>query len=408
VLSQPVVFSNSNPWAYPSVGVNARGHLGGTIFYGLTGATNKPGGAAWIADDYNSGLLQPLTNRFLIASTHAPTKGTRPTEQGGDYLRSRPHSGQTNTWIASIFSQQGGSTGSFTRPRFAWFGRERDALIVNSTFASTTSPWVLSTNGTGSLTLATTGCGGTGARILVSTAGTSRFFQLSGLRLIGRQQYKLIFKAYSNTGHDMRVSVVKSSATGTNYGLAPTTVALGTSCVTYTYLFTPAVDGYVSDAMVRFDTAPFDANGDIYYIDEVKLLPNVPIVLAAGTEGVAGVDEGGIIEEGPEPDGSPLTAETPQDFFISDAYPNPFNPTTTIEFGLPEAARIRVMVYDMLGRSVKTLEDADLPSGFYRTEWDGSNSSGVAVASGVYYYRIEAQGASGRSFTTLKKMMLMK
>jgi hypothetical protein len=391
------------------VGVNTRGHLGGTIFYGPTGAQSKPAGAAWIADDYNGVSLQPLTNRFIIASTHAPTKGTRPTEQGGDYLRTRPHSGHPNTWIGSIFSQQGGSTGSFARPRFTWFGRERDALVVNSTFESSTSPWVLSTNGTGSLARVAGGCNSTGnkARIIVTTTGTFRYFQLSGLRLTGRQSYKLSFYAYSNTGRDLKVAVVKSSSPSTSYGLAATTVALGTTCTKYTYIFTPAINGFVTDAMIRFDMTPFDVNGDTYYIDEVQLVPNVGITVAAGTEGGAAVEEGGVAEEGAQPDEA-LLAETPQDFFISEAYPNPFNPSTTIEYGMPEAARVRVTVYDMLGRSVSTLEDADLPAGFYRTEWNGTNSAGAPVASGIYYYRIEAQGASGKNFSTLKKMMLLK
>jgi hypothetical protein len=407
VINQPVVYSTTLPWAYPSVGVNSRGHLGGTIFYGVPGAPSKPGGAAWIADDYNGGVLAPLTNRVLINSTHAPLKGSKPTERWGDYVRTRPHTTHPTTWIGTIFSQQGGGTDSYARPRFVWFGRERDVCVVYSTFETTLAPWTLSTNGTGSLALVTTGCGGTGkkARVYVATTGSYRYFQTTGIRLAGRQQYKLTFYAYNNRGHDMRVSVVKSSSPGTSYGLAPTTVALGTSCVKYTYYLTPPFDGQVTDAMIRFDMSPYDAAGDYYYFDQICLMPNVPVTLAAGPEGAPEPAEGALPEE---PPADLRVAEVPEEFFLADAYPNPFNPSTTIEYGLPEAARVRVTVFDMLGRSVRTLEDVDVPEGYYRTEWDGTTASGVAAASGVYYYRIDAVATSGKQFTMLKKMMFLK
>ena len=76
--------------------------------------------------------------------------------------------------------------------------------------------------------------------------------------------------------------------------------------------------------------------------------------------------------------------------------PNPFNPQTTIRFVVPgakgPATRTTVAVYDLSGRLVKTLADADLPAGYHALLWNGTDSRSAAVASGVYFVRVEARG----------------
>lgn len=85
-------------------------------------------------------------------------------------------------------------------------------------------------------------------------------------------------------------------------------------------------------------------------------------------------------------------------------YPNPFNPTTTIEFSVPERSVVKVEIFDMLGRKVSTLiNNQELNPGMQRLVWNGKNDNGVQMVSGAYIYRI-----SSDKFSVSKKMMLLK
>jgi len=93
----------------------------------------------------------------------------------------------------------------------------------------------------------------------------------------------------------------------------------------------------------------------------------------------------------------------PQSYQLYQNYPNPFNPSTTISFDLPEESRVRLEIYDITGRKIRTLAEGRYPAGTHRVVWDGTDSRGQAVASGVYAYRIRA----GKHITT-RKLLLMK
>ncbi len=100
-----------------------------------------------------------------------------------------------------------------------------------------------------------------------------------------------------------------------------------------------------------------------------------------------------------------------QAFTLSRNYPNPFNPGTRIEFQVPEQSRVQLSVFDILGRPVKTLVDAVFPASVgtpYFVLWDGTDNSGTGVASGVYFYRMDATGVSGASSRKVLKMMLVR
>jgi hypothetical protein len=84
-------------------------------------------------------------------------------------------------------------------------------------------------------------------------------------------------------------------------------------------------------------------------------------------------------------------------------YPNPFNPTTTIRFDLPTKGRVRLAVYDCAGREIACLLDGEREAGSNEVSWDGRDSRGAAVGTGVYFYRLTA----GKRALT-KKMMLIK
>lgn len=93
----------------------------------------------------------------------------------------------------------------------------------------------------------------------------------------------------------------------------------------------------------------------------------------------------------------------PEEFFLAQNYPNPFNPTTQIRFALPEDSWVKVEVFNILGQKITTLVDEHLTAGYKETGWDGKDSKGMEVASGIYFYRIET-----KSFTDIKKMVLLK
>ncbi|TFH64068.1 MAG: T9SS type A sorting domain-containing protein, partial [Candidatus Zixiibacteriota bacterium] len=93
----------------------------------------------------------------------------------------------------------------------------------------------------------------------------------------------------------------------------------------------------------------------------------------------------------------------PRQFGLAQNYPNPFNPGTSIEFSLPVASRATVDVYNVIGERVTTLLDRFLPAGRYSINWDGANTDGKPVSSGMYFYRLKAG-----EFTDTKKMMLVK
>ena len=93
----------------------------------------------------------------------------------------------------------------------------------------------------------------------------------------------------------------------------------------------------------------------------------------------------------------------PTEFELGTNYPNPFNPTTTIQFAVPEEAHVTLEVYDMMGRQVSTLVNGQLSAGRYDATWNGRSDGGSTVASGVYIYRITAG-----TYVESKTMLLLK
>ena len=96
--------------------------------------------------------------------------------------------------------------------------------------------------------------------------------------------------------------------------------------------------------------------------------------------------------------------EIPTRFALFANFPNPFNPATTLRYGVPETARVSLVVYDVLGRQIATLADGDeQAAGYHAVVWDGRNDAGMPVASGLYFARMQA----GR-FVQTQKMILAK
>jgi flagellar hook assembly protein FlgD len=84
-------------------------------------------------------------------------------------------------------------------------------------------------------------------------------------------------------------------------------------------------------------------------------------------------------------------------------YPNPFNPTTTLSFNMHKAGNAKLSVYNVKGQLVKTLLNSTIAAGSNSVDWNGDDNSGKSVTSGIYFYKLTANGK-----TETKKMMLMK
>ena len=79
---------------------------------------------------------------------------------------------------------------------------------------------------------------------------------------------------------------------------------------------------------------------------------------------------------------------------IQKAFPNPFNPETTIQFSVPKQGPVRVLVFDVHGKHVATLVNQAMNAGVYRVRWNGKSSAGQEAGSGVYYAQIQSRGGS--------------
>ncbi|MCK9210481.1 MAG: T9SS type A sorting domain-containing protein [Ignavibacteriaceae bacterium] len=94
---------------------------------------------------------------------------------------------------------------------------------------------------------------------------------------------------------------------------------------------------------------------------------------------------------------------TPSTFALSQNYPNPFNPTTTMQFSLASDAKVAIKVFDMLGREVANIVEANYAAGVHKVEFNASK-----LTSGLYVYQINAVPAQGAAFTANKIMTLLK
>jgi uncharacterized repeat protein (TIGR02543 family) len=102
---------------------------------------------------------------------------------------------------------------------------------------------------------------------------------------------------------------------------------------------------------------------------------------------------------------SEIINELPKEYSLEQNYPNPFNPTTTIKYNLPSESRVKLTIYNVLGQTVSVLRDGIEDVGYRSVNWNASS-----VASGIYFYKIEATSTSdnSKSFMQVKKMILLK
>ncbi|MBN1399049.1 MAG: T9SS type A sorting domain-containing protein [Bacteroidetes bacterium] len=101
---------------------------------------------------------------------------------------------------------------------------------------------------------------------------------------------------------------------------------------------------------------------------------------------------------------NPDVLQMPVSYVLHQNYPNPFNPKTVISYNLKERSEVGLRIYDVLGREIVTLVNEVKDAGYYTVEWDGRNSAGLQMSSGVYFYQLKCENG----FVDTKKMVLMK
>ena len=96
-------------------------------------------------------------------------------------------------------------------------------------------------------------------------------------------------------------------------------------------------------------------------------------------------------------------SEVPTAFQLQQNYPNPFNPQTTIAYQLAMPSQVTLTIYNTLGQEVRTLVNGHQPAGIQSAIWDGKDSAGKAVKSGIYFYKLKAG-----ELTQTRSMLLVK
>jgi hypothetical protein len=166
-------------------------------------------------------------------------------------------------------------------------------------------------------------------------------------------------------------------------------------------VYVDGVERYVAFLMIHTNAASgetvqfraFDADAGVVY--------RVSETLACAPDDVNGTVGQPVVLNASEPWSD--TPSLPTTFGLVQNYPNPFNPQTTIRFDLPQPCHVVLRIYNVRGQEVLTAEDRDFEPGYHRYVWEGRNNAGQPVASGVYFYRLEAA-----TFTDVKKMLLLR
>jgi PKD repeat protein len=176
----------------------------------------------------------------------------------------------------------------------------------------------------------------------------------------------------------------------------------------YGFILT-SIDGQISGGggVDKFRIKIWDSNSSILYdnqfgssdtSDPTTAIAGGSIVIHKTTKSLTNI---GNIEE--------VAPALPEKFELYQNYPNPFNPTTEIKFDLPEVSWVKIIIYDVLGNTVKILMDGEISAGRQQIAWNGVNSNGNQSASGIYFFRLNARSlTSGNEFSSIKKMILLR
>ena len=153
----------------------------------------------------------------------------------------------------------------------------------------------------------------------------------------------------------------------------------------------PEGEGLIADILFQVLSTIGDSLtfGDVYFYDSfgvMDIITDKGIAIIPGSVSVDNIEFDSIFKE--------IKLEN---------YPNPFNPTTTISFSIPEEGKVELCVYNIKGQKVKALINEKLNAGAHQVIWHGKDENGKSVSSGIYFYKMD----SGR-YTSVMKMILLK
>jgi len=180
----------------------------------------------------------------------------------------------------------------------------------------------------------------------------------------------------------------------------------GSSGVVLTWAYdTGAVDGFLvyrrveGGQLQRLTDDPLSSDsGRIEYVDPGYGIAPGTVLYYSYSQVIDGVEMARSAEVQVTYNGA-----VPATFALHPCYPNPFNPSTNIEFALPQPGHVIARIYDVTGRMVKTIVDEDLPAAVHVRRWDGTDDSGRRMASGTYYLRLTTP-----EHVAVQKMLLVK
>jgi len=250
-------------------------------------------------------------------------------------------------------------------------------------------------------------------------------YSLAGQYLI-QALSSAINASYGYSGIKMNIGVVKSDedslrAASTYYFLSQTDIAKNadSSSLAPQIYYNQAWEYYKSDSLTQalskinstilhrktddyLKAKAYVLRGAIYFINNnttsskndllaaIKLDPNGPIGRLAN-------DNLSLITD------VKTATLLPTEFLLEQNYPNPFNPVTTIKYQIPERSNVKLLIYDIMGREIRTLVNENKDIGYYSINWNGKDNSSQTVSSGVYLLKINAG-----NFTKVKKMVLLR
>jgi len=148
-----------------------------------------------------------------------------------------------------------------------------------------------------------------------------------------------------------------------------------------------------SDKYKGFDTTQFPDDPYRIYVQAEDAYGNVSV------DSMNVVFNNGITAA----NGQESATSLPENFRVSQNYPNPFNAQTVIRYQVPQPGTIRITIYNLKGQHIKTVVERAHQTGQFQTIWNGKNSAGKSVPSGVYFYKLETNG-----FSEAKKMLLLE
>lgn len=223
-----------------------------------------------------------------------------------------------------------------------------------------------------------TSCSSWGPRVATCGVGAAPYYDMA-FRLNGNSVVPVELTSFTASVIDGNVTLSWSTATETNNsgfeversfnGSDFVNVAFvagnGTSLQIHNYSIT---DKNLADGNYSYRLKQIDFNGDFEYSKIINVEVTAPV-----------------------------------EFSLAQNFPNPFNPSTKITFGLAIDSKVKLSVYNLLGEQVAELLNSNFTAGTHNVSFDASN-----LNSGVYFYRLDANGIDGQNFSSIKKMILAK